>query len=242
MAVSDELLVPALIFGGIGLFLLAAGLREAYRTVRLYRVRPVPISELQGASGTVTVVGTAEAIDETVRAPLTGTDCLGYAWRVLGIKVIRGFDGRVEQSYHQLGTGRQAVRFRLSDYSGSVVVDATDATLRLAEDHISDPVADPIERRNLSLPGIDFDGPRQYYEARIDEGETVVIQGRPTPSEDAALDVEKLGVQLSGRGTYVSDTSHDRALRRSAGAAVVSLMLGLAALTGLALITGVLPL
>lgn len=123
MALADGLLVPALIIGGIGLFLVAAGLREAYFAVRLWRIRPVPIGELGRASGTVTVAGEAERIDETLRAPLTGTECLGYAWRVLGVRTTRGFDGRIEQSFHQLATGREAVRFRLGDHSGSVVVD-----------------------------------------------------------------------------------------------------------------------
>lgn len=242
MVPGGDPLVPVLVVGGIGLFLLGAGLREAYLAVRLWRVRPIPIAELDRAVGTVTVAGTAERIDGTVRAPLTGTDCLGYAWRVLGVRTTRGFDGRIERSFHQLGTDRDAVRFRLGDYSGSVVVDPAGATLRLTEEQVVDPVDDPVDRGRISAGGFDHDGPRQYYEARIDEGETVVVQGTVRPAEDPRLDVEELGVQLSGRGTYVADTDRPRALRRSAGAAAASTALGLAALAvAVVLVGGTLP-
>ncbi|MBX0322898.1 hypothetical protein EGH21_07620 [Halomicroarcula sp. F13] len=93
MAIGEDLLVPTLIVGGIGLFLLGAGLREAYLTVRLWRRRAVPIGDLGEASGTVTVTGRAERIDETRRAPLSGRDCLAYAWRIVGLRTVRGFDG-----------------------------------------------------------------------------------------------------------------------------------------------------
>lgn len=66
MALGDGLLVPMLIFGGIGLFLVGAGLREAYLTARLWRNRPIPIGELGQASGRVTVTGTAVRIDKSL--------------------------------------------------------------------------------------------------------------------------------------------------------------------------------
>jgi hypothetical protein len=240
MVLGSDLFVPALVVGGIGAFLVAAGLREAVRAVRLWRSRPIPVSELGGASGTVTVAGTAERIDETVRAPLTGTPCLGYAWRVLGVRTTRGFDGSVERSFHQLGTGRELTTFRLADYSGSVVVDPTGATLRLNEDHVTDPVGDPVAREGVSW-GFGDDGPRQYYEARIDDGETLLVQGVVRSAEDSVLDVEKLGVQLSGGDLYIADTDRAGALRKAIGAAAVSCALGLAALGVLAVLLGVGP-
>lgn len=241
MVVGDEFLVPVLIVGGIGLFLFGAGLREAYLAIRLWRRRAVPIGELDSASGTVTVAGRAERIDETVRAPLTGRDCLGYAWRIVGLRTVRGLDGRVEQSFHQLGRGQEAVRFRLGDDSGSVVVDPAGATLRLNEEHVADPLRDPIDRGEVSLTGVTHDGPRQYYEARIDDGETIVVQGSVRPSEEPRLDVEKIGLQLSGRGLYIADTDRSHAIRRSAVASVVSLLLGSAALGILAVLLGLVP-
>ncbi|GAA0212475.1 hypothetical protein [Halobaculum roseum] len=54
--------------------------------------------------------------------PLTGSDCLGYPWRVTGVETVRGVDGSVERSVHQLGRGRDAVRFRLVDDTGAVAV------------------------------------------------------------------------------------------------------------------------
>ncbi|MBX0322899.1 hypothetical protein EGH21_07625 [Halomicroarcula sp. F13] len=132
------------------------------------------------------------------------------------------------------------MRFRLSDYSGSVV-DPSEATLRLNEAQVSDPVRDPVGRNDVSLAGVSHDGPRQYYEARVDEGETIVVQGRLRPSDDARLDVEKIGVQLSGRGLYIADSDRSQAIRRSALAAGVSLVLGTAALAVLAVLLGVVP-
>lgn len=236
MAIGDGVLVPALIFGGIGLFLVGAGVREGYRALRLWRRRPVQIGSLDQVSGTVTVAGTATRLEETVRAPLSGTDCLGYAWRVLGIRTVRGFDGRVERSYHQLARGQDAVRFRLTDESGSVTVDPRGASLRLTETHVEDPASDPVDRGDVRAPGIEEEGPRQYYESRIDDGETVVVQGTVQPAADGALDVERVGVQLSGRGLYIADTDRSTAVRRGAVAAAVSLALGLAALGGFAVV------
>jgi hypothetical protein len=107
---------------------------------------------------------------------------------------VRGLDRWDEQSFHQLDQGQEAVRFRLSDYSRSVVVDPAGATLRLDEEHVADPLRDPIERGDVSRAGVTRDGPRQYYEARIDDGETIVVQGSVRPSEDPRLDVGKIGV------------------------------------------------
>lgn len=217
------------IFLGIGLFLTAAGLREAYRAVKIWRQRPVPIGELDRVSGDVLVSGTVERIEKTVRAPVSGQDCLAYVWRSVGLQTTYGFDGRVERSYHQLDRGTGGTRFRVRDYSGSVVVDPQGASLRLAEELIEDPVDDPTQTiRELSFDPFDgAPGTRQLYESRLDEGETVVIQGRLTAAEDPEIDIERLGVQLSGRGLYIADTTQRSAGRQATRAAVVSLSLGL---------------
>lgn len=242
MVVIDGLFIPVVIGGAIGLFLISAGLREAYFAVRLWRTRPVPIGELDGASGTVTVAGRVEQIETLLTAPLTGTDCIGYVWRVGGLRTTRGFDGRIEQSHHQLGRGQQTVRFRLKDYSGSVVVDPAGATLRLAEQQVTDPVSDPVNQADMSRAGVTHNGHRQYYESRIDDGETILVQGTVQPSEDPLLDVERIGVQLSGRGLYIADTDRTGALRRSAGAAILSLSLGGTVFGVLAVLFGAIPL
>lgn len=240
MALADLPLPAVVIFLGIGLFLVGAGTREGIRAFQLWRIKPVPIGDLSAASGIVVVSGTAEQIDETVRAPMTETDCLAYAWRVEGIETTRDFRGDIERSYHQLGRGRDAVRFRVSDASGSVVVDPAGASLRLAEEQIHDTAFDPTDRPSLSIdPG--YDGSRLFYEARLDEGETVVVQGRVSEPDDPRLDVEKIGVQLSGAGMYVADTTQRSAMKRARRAAAVSLVLGLAVLGVLAVLLGIVP-
>ncbi|MFC7136179.1 hypothetical protein [Halobaculum litoreum] len=151
-----------------------------------------------------------------------------------GVETVRGFDGRIERSFHQLGRGSEGVRFRLDDGTGSVVVDARGASLRLAEEAVPDPVSDPVERRDLSR-SVRPDGPRRYYEARVDPGETVVVRGTVGPG-DESLSVDRIGVQISGRGVSVADTDRRGAVRRGAGATAVSVVLGVAALGVAALI------
>jgi len=107
-------LEAVLIFAGIGLFLLGAGVREAVRAVRLRGTDPTPVSGLGDAGGRAVVTGIARRADRTVAAPFTGRDCLAYSWHVDAVTPERSRDGvRFRRSV--VDRGREAVPFLLGD-------------------------------------------------------------------------------------------------------------------------------
>ena len=229
-------LPAALVFAGIGLFLLGAGLREAVRALGLRRTRPTPISALDAADGRVVVTGVARRADRSLTAPFTGRDCLAYGWHVEAVAVERGPDGaRFRRDV--VDRGREAAPFLVDDGTGTVLVDPAGADLRLAEAWVEDYTPDPADRGDLvfeqgAIPGGERYDPH-YYEARLDEGETVTVHG--TVRADAeGLRAGRIGIRIAGRGTLVSDVDDRTAARRSLRAAAVSIVLGVIVLAALA--------
>lgn len=229
-------LEATLIFAGIGLFLLGAGVREAIRATRLRNTAPTPVSGLSETSGRVVVTGVARAADRTVRAPFTGRDCLAYTWHVDAVTTERGADG-VHFRREVVDRGREAVPFLVDDGTGSVLVDPAGADLRLAEAWVEDYRPDPADRGDLVFDAGAFPGWEQYdpdyYEARLDEGESVSVHGIVAADGDE-LRAGRVGLRIAGRGTLVSDLDDRTMARRSLRAAVVSLVLGVVVLAALA--------
>jgi hypothetical protein len=232
-----QLPLPAvLIFAGIGLFLLGAGVREGIRALRLRRTEPTPVSALDDASGRIVVTGIARRADRTVTAPFTGRDCLAYSWHVDAVTTERGPDG-VRFRRNVVDRGREAVPFRVDDGTGTVLVDPAGADLRLAEAWVEEYDPDPADRGDLVFEAGAFPGWEQhdphYYEARLDAGETVSVHG--TVGSDAdGLRAGRVGLRIAGRGTLVSDVDDSTMARRSLRAAVVSIVLGVVVLAALA--------
>jgi hypothetical protein len=229
-------LEAVLIFAGIGLFLLGAGLREAIRAVRLRRMAPTPVSALSEASGRVVVTGIARRADRTVTAPFTGRDCLAHSWHVDAVTVERGPDG-ARHRRNVVDRGREAVPFLVDDGTGTVLVDPQDTDLRLAESWVENYDPDPADRGDLVFDTGAFPGWEQYdphyYEARLDEGETVSVHGTVRGDADG-LRAGRVGVRIAGRGTLVSDVDDETMARRSLRAAAVSIVLGVIVLAALA--------
>lgn len=241
-----QLPFPAvLIFAGIGLFLVGAGLREAIRAVRLRRTAPTPISALSGGGGRVgrvVVTGVARRTDRTVTAPFTGRDCFAYSWHVDAVTTERGPDG-IRFRRNVVDRGREAVPFLVDDGTGTVLVDPNGADLRLAEAWVEDYEPDPADRGDLvfdtgAFPGFEQYDPH-YYEARLDEGETVSVHGT-VRADGEELRAGRVGVRIAGRGTLVSDVDDEVVARRSLRAAVVSIALGVVVLAALAFLWTVL--
>ncbi|WP_255197102.1 GIDE domain-containing protein [Halorarius litoreus] len=230
------------IFGGMGGLLVLLALREVWLAVRYRSLRPTPIGELTEASGQVLVHGVAERVDRTVTSPLTEQDCLAYAWRASDLRTVRGVDGSVETRRSHVGSGRDAVPFEVTDDTGSVLVDPAGAELRLAEAWVRDPVSDPQGRGDV-LTGVDpFGGEgraREYYESRLDDGETVTVRGRVTA--DDALSARRLGVRITGGGTLIDDGTPGAAARRALRRAAYSGLSGLFVLVVLAFLLGLIP-
>lgn len=233
-------LEATLIFAGIGLFLTGAGVREAVRAYRLRSTRATPVSSLTDASGRVVVSGVARRADETVTAPFTRREALAHSWHVEALSREWSTDG-VRHRWAVVDRGKGAVPFLVDDGTGSVLVDPQGATLRLAEAAVPDYEPDPAERDTLdvdfaSLRRLAGESDPRYFEARLDEGETVSVHG-VVGADGARLDAGRVGLRISGSGTLVSDVDDRTAAKRSVRAAAVSTVLGLLVLGGLAILS-----
>lgn len=228
------------LFGLIGVVLIGLALREVWLAFRYRSRRPTPIRALGEATGRVLVTGVAHRHEASLTAPITGADCLAYAWRISALRTIRGLDGSIETRRHNIGSDREAVPFVIEDDTGSVLVDPTGAELRLAEQWVADPVGDPVDQADVRTGTDPFGGEargREYYESRLDDGETVTVRGRVTAEE--SLVAGRLGVRITGGGTLIEDatpgTAAGRALRRAiyAGASGLFILVVLALLLGI---------
>lgn len=230
-------------FAALGLAMLLLGAREVWRALRSRAARPVPIRDLSDASGTVVVTGVARRADAVLEAPLTGQECLAYGWRAAESRTVRGLDGSIDTWGQPERGRREAVAFVVDDGTGRILVDAEGATFRLAEERVDDPVADPVATAEPSLrdliddlAGVQVHG-RQYFESRLDEGETVTVRGRVRDAagilDGMTLDARRIGVAVGGRGAVVEDgtpgASAGRALRRGLSSAGVGLFVLLVA-------------
>lgn len=218
-------------FAALGLALLALGVRDGWRALRYRAARPVPIRDLNGQRKPVVVTGVARRADAVLEAPLTGRECLAYGWRVTEHRTQRGLDGSIG-TWGQSGGGRRdAVPFLVDDGTGTLLVDPEGATLRLAEDLVDDPIADPSAREEPGLRelGDDLMGvqthDRQYFESRLEDGETVTVRGRVGTGTDS-LDATRVGVTIGGRGTFVEEGTPAAAAGRALRRAVVSAVAG----------------
>jgi hypothetical protein len=229
------------VFGLVGLGLVAIAAREAWLGLR-YRARgPTPIGSLGDATGRVVVSGVARRVDDVVRAPVTGRDCLAYAWRVSDLRTVRSPGGEIRTERATVGRGRDSVAFLVEDDTGSVRVDPAGAEFRLAEEWVRDPADDPLDRADV-LTGLDPLGSetraREYFESRLDEGETVTVRGRVGPEEDLRA-VRQVGVRITGGGTLVEDATPGAAAGRAFRRAAYAGVSGLAVLAILAVLLGV---
>lgn len=229
----------ALAFGAAGAALVLLGVRDVWRALRYRYRRPTPINGLDDRSGRVTVSGVARPADDVLDAPLSGRECLAYAWRTAEFRTMRSLDGSIDNWGQRGRSGRDAVPFVVEDGTGSVLVDPTDAELRLAEEWVRDPVDVPTHRDDPSYRDLveDLLGIRthsvRYYESRLDEGETVTVRGRVAPDDDSFA-ARRIALSISGSDTLVEDATPGAASGRSLRAAAMSLGSGLFVLAAVA--------
>lgn len=211
------------VFGLGGLALLGLAARDSWMVIRYRTRRPVPVGELSDDADRVVVSGVARRADEVVRAPLSGEECLAYAWRVAELQTQRRFDSEIGRWGRRGRSGRGAVPFLVEDGTGSVLVDPDGAEFRLAEEWVRDPVDVPDDRPSAVDRADDLLGigthDRRYYESRLDDGETVTVRGRVGPGGERFV-ARQVGVSITGGGTLVADATPTaaagRALRRAA--------------------------
>lgn len=230
----------SLAFGAAGAALVLLGVRDVWRALRYRYRRPTQINRLDDRSGRVTVSGVARRADDALTAPLSGRNCLGYAWRTAEFRTMRSLDGSIDNWGERGASGRDAVPFVVEDGTGSVLVDPTNAELRLAEEWVRDPVdapdlpdEDPSARDLIEdLLGIRTHSVR-YYESRLDEGETVTVRGRVAPDAESFA-ARRIALSISGSDTLVEDATPGAASGRSLRTAAMSLGSGLFVLAAVA--------
>jgi hypothetical protein len=226
-----------------GLFVLAYGLREGLVGYRLHAVDPTPVADLANVSGPVEVSGTARTHDGTVEAPLTGTPCLAYEWAVEE----RRRDGDGDGTWTTIASGGSSIPFRADDGVASVLVDPTDADLRLAEareigvgtgEAPPDAVRAFLERepdvapeyREFRLGPFDLSSgnARRYRESRLDPGEPVYVYGRSTYAPGTSREAGQVNARIGcGKPFVVADGTEAEATRRVLGRAAGFVAFGL---------------
>lgn len=70
--------------------------------------------------------------------------------------------------------------------------------------------------------------PRRYYEGRLDDGETVVVEGKARSDHDHRPVAPRVGASIGGGRMVVADGTQDGAARRSLRSAAISLLARLA--------------
>lgn len=199
------LTVATLGVAGYYLYRASRGFRSMY-TVR--QQRPDSIGDVADRTGSVDVAGTAVPVadSDTVTAPFTGIDCLGYTYRTeeridsnTPADAPRSEDG----TYVVLDEGTQCVPFIVEDSTGSVRVEPDGATLEFeTQTHQHFPwreLPDPIEAyinstRDIemqrvvleSVPILNYvatwfmTNDRRFIEGRLDIDEPVYVRGQVT--------------------------------------------------------------
>ena len=226
-----------------GVFVLAYGLREALVGYRLHATEPTPVADLPNVSGTVEVTGTARIHGGTIEAPLTGRPCLAYEWEVEERR--RDSDG--DTTWDTIASGSASVPFRVEDDTASVLVDPTNADLRLAEAREirvgsgerppesvrafveRDPDVDP-EYRELSVGPFDlsFGNARRYTESRLDPDEPVYAYGTTTYAPGESREAGQVNARIEdGKPFIVADGTEAEATRRVLGRAAGFVAFGL---------------
>lgn len=187
-------LVPAIFAAGAGAVLV-------YREVHKYmspanqlrrQLRDTPRRSLaELPEGTAArIVGRAEAIEDTLEAPLTGRPCLYYT------AIVEVSDGK---DWREIIREDRAVMFMLDDGSARAIIDPSSSKVALEFDGNSDSgvLDNPNEREQAFLDAHNTAGRRRvfnrslrYREAVIEVGETIAIFGAAVREPDPTAQPE----------------------------------------------------
>jgi hypothetical protein len=186
----------ALVFLGVGGFLLYAGGQELRTVHHILKNDPVPVRDLHGHRGPVEIEGTAAVYEEsgTVTAPFSGTECLGYTYEVEE----RRSSGK-HSNWHTLEEGTHGVDFLVEDGTGQVHVEPGGADFRLEEhtkrvspgDELPPRIerfvesTDDVEKQDgsidLGVTELSVGNKQRFTERRLDPGESVYVYGAARP-------------------------------------------------------------
>jgi len=194
---------PYLAAGGLlGIALLTLGLAELRNAWRIRSEDPDPAADAT-RGGPVELAGTAQAADQTIHAPFSGTECVACEYEVLEYR-----SSGKHSSWRTVDEDTVAVPFHLQDDTGSVLVDPEGASLNLAEemDHKvkgGTTPPDRIRRFIADTPSVDSEdythdlkiveikggNDRRYVERRLDLGSQVHLVGAARSAYDRTGDL-----------------------------------------------------
>ena len=170
-----------LLFGVLpGAFLVFIGVGHLWNYVRMRRITPTDIRDVDATTGEVELTGTARVHEETSRSPFTDTRTLIHEWKVKGYSS-SGSDG---PSWPQLDSGDATHAFLLEDETGTVLVDPegatpylrTTTTIEVAPDESPPPaVAQFLQSSDEFEPNTDRT--YRYTESRLDPKSDVHVFG-----------------------------------------------------------------
>ncbi|MFU8866643.1 GIDE domain-containing protein [Natronococcus sp.] len=220
---------PLLVLGGlVALVVGCLKLRPAYH---VYRGETDDVVAVERAAGPVELEGTATAIGDRLRAPLTGTAALAYEYEVEEYQ-----SSGKNSSWKTVDEGREATAFRLEDETASVRVEPAGAELALSTDTTievdgGEPEPEPIreflahesdlesENTSIDLKVVELatGNDRRYHERRLEPGGEAYAFGQSRYDIDARETMRDISAVVSdGDGTpafVVSDSSRDGTAR-----------------------------
>lgn len=211
---AGGLLVAAIAFG--------YGLTELRTAYRMYATKTYTVASVANHLGTVEIEGVVSPAEGTLTAPFTDTDCVVYEYTIEELRRDHDDDGTKWTTIDSSGEG---VPFRITDDTGSILVEPAGATLRLDSERVfrSREGEEPPAAVGGFLPSLELGGftinagrDRRYTERRIDVGERVYVFGpaRHDPgASEAAGEVNAIVGRASERGFLGRLT--DRTLGRS---------------------------
>ena len=184
-------------------------LKEFYRTFMLASNRPISADAVATTDGAVELEATAQLLNAS-----DDDGRIAYKRKQQKKEVERDSDGKKEVNWKTVSSSEEASPFRLTDETGSVVVDPDGANLSIDMD-----LAQSTNRRRT-------------YRGSITPGDTVHIYGHKrsaTDAEDSPGDAEVF--VGDGDGEFlISDTTQFRTVVRYLTSGVKYLILGLVVL------------
>lgn len=184
-------LLFALVFAGVGVYLLVSGVRQLRPVYHILRDDPRSIRSLDGYTGPVEITGTAVAGDDgTVTAPFTGSECLAYTYEVQELR-----SSGKNSHWKTLDAGQDGVDFVVDDGTDRVRVDPTGADVHLGEHTVTVPPGTELPDRlaryvaateaveaqdrtvNLLVTELSVGNEQRFIERRLDVGERAYVYG-----------------------------------------------------------------
>ncbi len=208
------------LFGGsvlgmaAGLLIFMTGL-QALRRKRA--IENTPTSKIRSAAmGRIQVAGTIIPFQEITQAPISGTPCVYFDYRIQERYEYKDERGRLHESWRTIDDGAWSVPFFVQDDTGRILVDPKGAQIDSPLDLVDQPMLEeeipPNLRPRISLPRRDI---LRYTERFLKPGESVFVfgfAGHNPHLAESAQDTAAAGkmIQSNHRDLfYISDRRRD---------------------------------